>query len=196
MNKNQMLSIYLVEDESLIRNWLKTELIKMGHRIAGEAADGETALKSIIESKPNFLILDINLPGIDGLSVVKEIQKHMIIPVVIITGYSAPEIIMEANELGVFGYLIKPLDANELHSTIMIAYKRFNEFQSIQNSLNNTKNALEERKYIERAKGILMDRFGLPENQAMQYIQRKSRNTNQKLIKVAQEIILSEKLIL
>ena len=196
MKKEKVLNIYLAEDEIMIRNWLKMELQNMGHNIVGEASSGRVAVAEILNVNPDLIIMDINMPDLDGLSAIEEINQHRMIPVVIITGYSNPELIDRANEAGVFGYLIKPVDTNELRSMIIVANRRFEEFQLLRMDLNHTKEALEDRKYIEKAKGILMNRFGLQEVQAMQALQKKSRNTNQKLVKVAKEIIASEKVLL
>jgi response regulator NasT len=189
------LRIYLAEDENIILNWIKSELINMGYEVIGYASDGKTAVEEVKQLKPDIIIMDINMPKLDGLSAVEQIVADQLIPVIIISGYSDPDLIDRANEAGVFGYLVKPIDIKELCSTIKIAQRRFEEFRQISHDFANVKSALEERKFIEKAKGILMERFGLSEEQAMKAMQKKSRNTNKKLVRVAKDIIVAEKII-
>ena len=195
MDKERALRIYLAEDESIILNWIKSELLDMVYDVIGCATDGKTAVAEVLRLEPDMVIMDINMPEMDGISAIEKIVEARLVPVIVITGYSDPELIDRANEVGVFGYLIKPIDIHELYSTIKITQRRFEEFKNVLCNLKDVKGALEDRKYVEKAKGILMDRFGLTEEQAMKTMQKKSRNTNKKLARVAKDIIVSEQIL-
>ena len=187
--------VFIVEDDPIILSGYMVMLKKSGHEIVGHAKDGETAVKKVLETSPDIVIMDINLPVMDGLTAIELINKEKNIPCIVITGYNNEQLLDRASQIGVYGYLQKPIDENNIKSAINIALNRFSEFQTIRNEMLKAKDALEARKYIERAKGILMDKFGLKEEAAMKHIQNKSRNKNKKLVEIALEIIKADKLM-
>ncbi len=167
----------------------------MGHKVVGIALDGYEAKEKIAQLKPDLILMDINMPHQDGLSVMEEINKDRVIPCIIITGHYSAKLIERANQAGVFGYLIKPVDEKQLEATVNIVQTRYSDFQQLIQETENMKNALEDRKFIEKAKGILMDRFMLKEVDAMKQLQKQSKDKNKKLVVVAKEIIAAEKLL-
>lgn len=182
----------IAEDEYVILMGLKSNLEKLGHRVIAEALDGREAVDLAIEKMPDLIIMDINIPSLDGIKAIKQINEVLTIPSIIVTGYNKKELIDRATEAGVFGYLIKPVDLEDLEPAIDIALDRFEEFKSLKMELNDTREALKARKFIERAKGILMDKFELKEPEAMKRLQKKSSDSNKKLVVVAKEIIKAD----
>lgn len=187
--------VFIAEDEAVILTSFKLMIRQMGYTVSGSATNGNEALKKIQEGTADLILMDINLPGMDGLSVLGEINKDKVIPAIIVSGEFSDELIERANGVGVFGYLLKPIDENQLEITIRVALRRFEEFQGIAAENENLCSALKERKTIERAKGILMDRFGLKEAEAMKSLQKKSRDNNKKLSVIAEEIINAAKFL-
>ena len=187
------LKIVVAEDEYLILMGIKSNLESLGHEVIGEATNGHELIKIALEKKPDLIIADINLPVINGLEALKKINEKLFIPSIIVSGYDDEKLINEAKEIGVLGYLIKPVDESDLKASIEIAVSRFEDFKKLKEELDETKEALESRKIIERAKGIVMERLQLKEDEAMRFLQKKSRNSNKKLVEVANEIIEADK---
>jgi response regulator NasT len=183
------LKILVAEDEYLVLMGLKSNLKELGHQIIAEAMNGKEAIELAKEKSPDLIIADINMPELDGLEAVKQINQKQVIPSIIVTGYSDDELIEKASRVGVFAYLVKPVGIEELKASIIIAMNKYEEFKEVNKELQDQKKALEDRKYIERAKGILMDTLGLNEPDAMKKLQDKSQEENIKLIDVAKNII-------
>lgn len=186
------LKILVAEDEYLCLMGLKANINALGHTVIAEATDGIEAVELACKEKPDLIIMDINMPAMDGIEAIKRINKTLFIPSIIVSGYHDEDLIKRATEQGVLCYLIKPIDLADLKAAIQITLARFKEFQALQEELQDTKKSLEARKYVERAKGVLMDRMGLTEPESMKHLQQKSRNENKKLIVVAKEIIKAD----
>ncbi|MBL5981083.1 Fis family transcriptional regulator [Petrotoga sp. 8T1HF07.NaAc.6.1] len=187
------LKVLVAEDEYLILMGLKSNLENLGYKVVGEATNGEELIKLALEKKPDMIIADINLPVMDGLEALRRISEKVFIPTLIVSGYDDEELIDKAKNLGVLGYLIKPIDESDLKAEIEIALSRFEDIKNLKNELEVTKETLESRKLIEKAKGIVMERLRLNEEESMKFLQKKSRNSNKKLVDVAQEIIEADK---
>ncbi|QTL99607.1 response regulator [Iocasia frigidifontis] len=186
---DKSLNVLIAEDESVILMGLKSNLEKLGHRVVGEALDGKQAVKLALEKKPDLILLDINMPSMDGIEAASRINEQCLIPCIIITGYNDQKLIDRATEAGVFGYLIKPVGINDIRPAIDIARARFAEFKKLQDELDNAEEALKARKLIEQAKGILMDRMDLKEAEAMRLLQKRSNEQNKKMVIIARDII-------
>lgn len=189
------LKVFIAEDEAVILTSFKLMVKEMGYSIAGSAANGKDALEKIQKTQPDLILMDINLPERDGLSVLEEVNQNRVIPSIIVSGEFSEALVDRANEAGVFGYLLKPIDEKQLEVTIKVALRRFEEFREMSDKHENLSLALKERKLVERAKGILMDRVGVKESEAMKQMQKKSRDKNKKLAVIAREIIDAEKLL-
>lgn len=187
------LKIIIIEDEPLIAAGLAAIVQELGHETTAIFPSGIDALQQADSLDADLILVDINLPQMDGIAVMKEIHKRQPIPCIFITGYSELDLIQRAQSVFTFGYLIKPVDANDLRAAIGIAISRSHDFKNLYENMQKTQKALEDRKLIERAKGIIMDLLGMSEAQAMKYLQNKSRNTNKKLTAIAQEIINIER---
>ena len=167
---SKSLRILIAEDEYLVLMATKSYVEQLGHEVIGVATDGEIAVELALEKKPDLVIMDINMPNLDGMEAIKKINETLFIPSIIVSGYHDEHLISRATEEGVLYYLLKPIDIKELKIAINISMARFEEFKVLHEELKVPKNALEARKYIERAKGILMDRMNLKEPEAMKTI--------------------------
>lgn len=195
------LKVLIAEDEYVNLMGLRINLEDLGHEVIGEARDGEEAVKLATELDPNLILMDINMPGIDGIQAIEEINRiredagKEIVPVIIISGYHDQNLVGRANEVGVFAYLVKPVREEELKVAIEVCLARFREFQELKKEYQRVKDSLEARKLIEKAKGILMYRNNLKEDEAMKVLQRKSRDSNKKLVDIAKEIIEADRIL-
>jgi AmiR/NasT family two-component response regulator len=187
----ETLRILIADDESIIRLDLKKILENMGHKVVAEAGDGKTALELARKLMPDLAILDIKMPEMDGLDVAKTITEEKICPVLLLTAFSQDELIQRAKEAGVFAYLVKPFKEADLTPAIEIAISRYREFQA---EIGSLQEKLETRKLVERAKGILMDKRGMKEQEAFRWIQLQSMHTRKPMREIAEAIILTQDL--
>jgi two-component system, response regulator PdtaR len=194
MEDVKKIRVFIAEDEAIILASFKMILKRNGYEVIGEATSGLEAYKKICELKPDLILMDINMPELDGVNILIKINKIMVIPCIFITGQYSAELVERVNNAGAFGYLIKPVDERQIKASIDIAMERYREFKLLNSETNNLKAALESRKYIERAKGILVQKCSMNEQDAMKHLQKKSRNANIKLVDVAKEIIKADEL--
>lgn len=191
MNK---LRILIAEDEYLVLMGLKSAVEELGHEVIGEANNGELAIQLAKELKPDLILMDIKMPTLDGINATYYIQKNRPVPIIIISGYAETDLVDKASSEGVMGYLVKPVSKKELEPALAIAVNRFFEMQRLRNESQDAKMALENRKLVEKAKGIIMARLSLPEASAMKYLQQYSRRRNQSLIATCVHIVFSAEL--
>lgn len=183
--------IVIVDDESIIRIDLREMLSNMGYLVIGEVGDGRSAVNLARELRPDLVIMDIKMPGMDGIDAAKILTEEKIAPVLLLTAYSQKELVSRAKQAGVVGYLVKPFRESDLSPAIEVALARFAEFRALESEVGDLQEALETRKFVERAKGILMDTQGLPEADAFRKIQKMSMNTRKPMKEVAEAIILA-----
>ncbi|MGE5620129.1 MAG: ANTAR domain-containing response regulator [Sphingomonadaceae bacterium] len=191
----ETLRVVLADDESIRLMSLKTQLESLGLQVVGEAVNGKQAVDLVCRLKPDLAILDIKMPEMDGLEAAKAIAAEYPIPVIVLTAYSERSLAERAIEAGVFAYLMKPVSEDDLLPTILLAKSRFQEFQDLRRGISDLKEALETRKLIERAKGILMERRNLTEAEAFRRMQIQSQNENKKLAEIAQAIIMADRML-
>ena len=196
MKKSSRIKIYIAEDESIILMNFKMILQQLGYEVVGSAVNGEKALKDILELKPDLLLLDINMPRLDGISLFESVSKAYDAACIFITGHFSEAFFEKAKKAGALGYLIKPVDEKQLKASIEVAVARFDERCILRDETEKLRADLSDRKYIERAKGILMDSFGLKEGEAMARLQKLSRDKNKKLAVIARELIEKEKIMM
>jgi len=186
------LRILIADDESLRVLSLKGQLESLGHKVIGEAANGKEALRLSEELKPDLAILDIKMPELDGIEAAQKMMETRPIPIILLTAYSEKELAERAALANVSAYLMKPVSEQDLLPAIALAVQRFREFQALHHEVDNLRDALETRKLVERAKGILMRRLSLTEEEAFRRMQRRSQNENKKLGEIAQAIITAD----
>jgi two-component system, response regulator PdtaR len=186
------LRVLVADDESLRVMSLKGQLEALGHKVIGEASNGKEALRLAKELRPDLAILDIKMPEMDGIEAAQAITQDHPIPIILLTAYSEQELAERAANANVAAYLMKPISEHDLLPAIALAMSRFKEFQSLHHEVDDLRDALETRKLVERAKGILMRRLNLTEEEAFRRMQRRSQNENKKLGEIAQAIITAD----
>lgn len=186
------LRILIADDEAVIRLGLRTMLEDQGYQVVGEAADGRRALDLVHKLNPDLVFLDIKMPGADGLQVARSLLIDRAVPVIILTAYGDREFVDEAKEAGVLAYLVKPVRESELRPTIEMALARFQEIQALREEIGDLQEALQTRKLVERAKGILMRTYALDEAAAFARIQRQARDSRKPMKEIAEAIIREE----
>jgi len=185
------LRILIADDEAVIRLGLRTMLEEQEYEVVGEASDGLRVIDLVAKLHPDLVLLDIKMPGINGLAVARGLLADRAVPVIILTAYGDRELVDHAKEAGVLAYLVKPLRESDLTPTIEVAMSRFRELQALRGEIGNLNEALQTRKAVERAKGILMRVYGIDEAAAFGRIQRESRDSRRTMKEIAEEIILA-----
>jgi response regulator NasT len=186
--------IIIADDESLIRLDLREMLISLGYDVIAEVGDGRTAVDLAKKLRPDLVIMDIKMPEVDGIAAAEELTREKVAPVVLLTAYSDQALVERAKEAGVVGYLVKPFREAELMPVIEVAMARFDEFMALEQELGNMKEALESRKVVERAKGVLMEVHGLRESEAFHRIRRTSMDSRKSMKEVAEAILLTHEM--
>ena len=186
--------IIIADDESLIRLDLREMLGHLGYDVIAEAGDGRTALDLAKKLQPDLVIMDIKMPEVDGIMAAEELTRERIAPVVLLTAYSDQGLVERAKDAGVVGYVVKPFRETELMPVIELCMARFAEFRSLESEVGKLEEALEARKLIERAKGVLMEVHGLRESEAFHRIRKTSMDARKSMKEVAEAILLTHEM--
>jgi AmiR/NasT family two-component response regulator len=181
--------VVIAEDEAIIRLDLKETLEEEGYVVVGETGRGDKAVDLVREHRPDLAILDIKMPGMDGLEAARHITKDRICGVLVLTAFSQREIIEEARDAGALAYLVKPFQKSDLIPAIEVALGRFRELQALNGEVEVLGEQLEARKAIDRAKGVLIDTHGMSESDAYGFIQRGAMNHRTTMRAVAEMVI-------
>ena len=171
--------ILVAEDETIIRLDLRALLEQAGFDVCGEARDGVEAVELARELEPDLAVMDVKMPRLDGIEAARRILEERPIPIVMVTAYDQDEIVSRAVEAGVFGYLVKPFREQDLLPAIQTARARHDELQALRAEAESLADALAARKAIERAKGVLMAKEGLTEQEAFERLRRASQLSGQ-----------------
>lgn len=183
--------VIIADDESIIRMDLREMLTNLGYLVVGEVGDGRSAVNLARELRPDVVVMDIKMPDMDGIDAAKMLTEERVAPVLLLTAYSQQELIERAKGAGVVGYIVKPFRESDLAPAIEVAVARFAEFRALEKEVGDLKLALETRKLVDRAKGILMDSQGVTEADAFRKIQKMSMNTRKPMKEVAEAVILA-----
>jgi AmiR/NasT family two-component response regulator len=183
------LRILVAEDETIIRLDLKEILERAGFEICAEARDGEEAVRLARAEKPDLAVLDVKMPRLDGIEAARRILAERPIPIVMLTAYGQDELVARAVEAGVFGYLVKPFRETDLLPAIQAATARHSELEALREEAESLAEALAARKVVERAKGLLMKREALSEQDAFTRLQRASQVSGRPMRVVAEALI-------
>lgn len=186
--------IIIADDESLIRLDLREMLTHLGYDVIGEAENGRSAMELARRLRPDLLVMDIKMPDLDGISAAEELTRERIAPVVLVTAYSDQDLVERAREAGVVGYVVKPFREAELMPVIELSRARFDEFRSLEQEVGSLRDALETRKLIEKAKGVLMDVHELREAEAFHRIRKTSMDARKSMKEVAEAILLAHEM--
>lgn len=189
-------TVVIAEDEAIVRLDLREILEEQGFEVVGETGRGDEAVALAKQHEPDLIILDIKMPGLDGLSAAKDINAHRRSAVLILTAFSQRNLIEEARDAGALAYLVKPFQQEELLPAIEVALGRFAEMQALEAenaALADDKRSLEEqletRRWVDRAKGKLMDDHAMTESQAFSFVQQTAMNSRTTMREVAKGVV-------
>ena len=189
---SRLLKIAVADDEPRMLDFYRETLHTLGHEVVCAAQAGRELVEKARAAHPDLIITDIKMPDMDGIDAARQICQDEIIPVILVSAFSDPELIERAGLNYVMAYLVKPIKPKDLEPAIAIVSRRFEEFQALRKETDNLRQAIQDRKLIERAKGILMKRTGQDEASAFRRLQKLARDTNRKLVEVAQMVLTVE----
>ena len=187
--------VLVADDEHLVATGMVSSLKDLGYDVVGPANNGTQAIELCRTSSPDIAILDIRMPGLDGLAAAETIYNEMQVPVVMVSAYSDPEYVSTSNQAGVFGYLLKPVIRDQLRVGLEVAWSRFLRHLELSEEVDTLISRLEQRKIIEQAKWIIVKRKSVEEPDAMRMLQKQARNGRKPLIEIAQAVVDSESLL-
>jgi len=182
--------VLIAEDEALIRLDLKEMLEEEGYAVVAEVGDGQQAVERARELRPDLVILDIQMPVLDGLSAAEQIATARLAPVIVLTAFSQRELVERARDAGAMAYLVKPFSKNDLVPAIEVARGRFTEMTALDAEVRTLEERLETRKAVERAKGVLMSERGMTEAEAFRFIQQRAMNERTSMKLLAEQILI------
>jgi AmiR/NasT family two-component response regulator len=182
-------SVVIAEDEAIVRLDLKEILEEEGYEVVGETGRGDEAVDLVRSKRPDLAILDIKMPGADGLTAAREITADRLAAVLILTAFSQRDLIEQARNAGALAYLVKPFQKSELIPAIDIALGRFREMKALEDQVKSLEERFEVRKWVERAKGALMDDGGLSEGDAFGWIQKTAMRERVRMDVVARQVV-------
>lgn len=181
--------VALAEDDAIIRLDLRETLEEEGYTVVGDTGRGDEMLELVAATNPEVVILDIKMPGMDGIEVARCIAESHGAAVVILTAFSQREFVDQAIEAGALAYLVKPFQRSELVPAVEIARARHREMRAITDQAQTLADRLEDRKTIDRARGVLMDEVGLSETDAFRFIQQAAMNERANMADVARQVL-------
>jgi AmiR/NasT family two-component response regulator len=186
------LRIAVADDEPDMREWFQTILPLLGHQVVAACENGAELVRQCKALRPDLAVTDIKMPDMDGIDAAAQIYRDHPLPVILVSAYHDPALIERAESDHIMAFLVKPIKQPDIEPAIAIALRRFEQFQSLRKEASDLRQALEDRKVIERAKGLLMKKTGLDEQDAFRRLQRLASDRNRKLIDVAQMILTAE----
>jgi AmiR/NasT family two-component response regulator len=189
------LRIAVADDEPDMRDYFVRILPTLGHEVVAVVGNGRELVWQCRISRPDLLIVDIKMPEMDGIEAAEEIFRDQPVPVILVSAYKDPELLERAAADHAFAYLVKPIKQADLEPAITIAMRRFEQFEALRREATDLRQALEDRKMIEQAKGILMKRSGIDEPDAFRRLQKLASEKNRKLAEVARMIVTAEEAI-
>ncbi len=187
------LRVLIAEDEPVVADGLRARLENLGHSVAGIAYDGHDAVGKAQALTPDIIFLDIKMPRLDGVEAALQIMAARPVPIILITAHSDPELVQRATAAGVMGYLVKPVDRQDLPPAIAVARSRFADLLALQKDVRSLKEALVLRQQMERAKGILGQRLGLSDAEAHNRLQSLARHARCTSAEAAAKVIAADR---
>ena len=181
--------VVIAEDEAIIRLDLKESLEAEGYAVIGETGRGDEAIDLVRMLQPDLVILDIKMPGMNGIDAAKVISDEGLAAVILLSAFSQQDLIKEASNAGVLAYLVKPFQRSDLVPSIELALGRFEEISGLKQEAVMLRESLETRKLVDRAKGLLIDNYGLKESDAYRYLQKKAMEDRTTMKAVAEDIL-------
>ncbi|WP_269306550.1 ANTAR domain-containing response regulator [Aeromicrobium sp. HA] len=181
--------VVIAEDEALIRMDLAEMLAEQGYDVVGEAAEGQAAVDLAREHRPDLVMMDVQMPGVDGITAASQIAAERIAPVVMLTAFSQRELVERAREAGAMAYLVKPFTASDLVPAIEMARSRYAELRALESEVGDLQEQLATRKVVEQAKAVLQESLGLSEPAAFRWIQKTAMDVRLSMRQVAEAVI-------
>jgi response regulator NasT len=192
---SQGLRVILAEDESAVAASVAEQLRALGHHVVGEAGTGDAAVRLAAEQRPDVIVMDIRMPDCDGIEAARRIAECSPIPVVFLSGHFDEELLAGVTAAGGLAYLLKPATSEQLQAALELAHTRFADIRDLKEHIARLNRALEVRKLVARAKGILMQRHGITEHDAHRRMQQEASRSNLKLVELARAIVSAEPFI-
>lgn len=189
---NRSLRIAVADDEPDMQEYYRAILGQMGHVVVVVAETGKELVEKCRAQRPDMVISDIKMPDLDGIEAAKRLYLDKPVPVILVSAYHDPEFIARAEEEHILAYLVKPIKQSDLETAIAVAWRRFEQFRTLEQETVNLKQALEDRKLIERAKGLLMKKTQLDEAEAFRRLQKLASDKNRKLVEIATMLLTAE----
>ncbi|MCA9119601.1 MAG: response regulator [Planctomycetaceae bacterium] len=190
------LRIAVADDEPDMQEYFEKILPRLGHEVVSIAETGRQLVEHCDTLKPDLVITDIKMPDMDGIEAATEIYQRQAIPVIVVSAFHDKELIERAESDHILAYLVKPIKQADLEPAIALARKRFEQFEALRRETNDLKQALEDRKIVERAKGILMLRTGLDEQAAFTRLQRLASDKNLRMAEISRTILIADEAFL
>lgn len=187
--ENNNRRVVVAEDEALIRLDVVESLEDAGYRVVGQAANGDEAVELARSERPGVVIMDVKMPGSDGIAAAKTITEEGIAPVVMLTAFSQQSLVKEASDAGAMAYVVKPFVPEKLFPAIEVAMARFDQTTELKKQITDLKKRFAARKKVDRAKGLLMENMGLSEAEAFRWIQKTSMDRRLTMEEVADAVI-------
>lgn len=184
--------VVIAEDEAIIRLDLKELLEEEGYEVVGETGRGDEAVALVQSLRPELAILDIKMPGLDGLSAARQIADERVSAVVILTAFSQRDLVEQARDAGALSYLVKPFQKSDLIPALELALGRHAEIVALEDEVTDLALRLEARKTVDRAKGTLMDKHGLSEQDAWRFLQTNAMSSRAKVHEVAERVLTGD----
>ena len=181
--------VVIAEDEAIIRLDLKELLEEEGYEVVGETGRGDEAVELVRELRPDLAILDIKMPGLDGLTAARHIVGERLSAVLILTAFSQRDLVEQARDAGAIGYIVKPFQKSDLIPAIEVALGRHKELEDLARDVGDLKDRLEGRKILDRAKGILRDQHGMSEEDGFNWLRQQAMNRRTKMEIVEQLVV-------
>jgi response regulator NasT len=188
----QPLRIVVADDEPDMRDYFRKMLPRLGHTVVAVAEDGQELVALCRCHRPDLVVTDIKMPNMDGIDAATAIYRESPVPVILVSAFHDPELIARAEADHILGYLVKPIKQTDLAPVIALAMRRFEQFEALRREAADLRQALEDRKVIERAKGILMKKAGLDEQSAFRRLQKLASDKNLKLVELSRMIVTAD----
>jgi response regulator NasT len=186
------LRVAVADDERDTLEFFQEALPRLGHEVVATALTGRELIEKAKATRPDLIITDIMMPDLDGIQAVEQLERERPVPAILVSAHNDAELIVRAGTENVMAYLLKPVREADLNTAIYLAVLRFEHFQKLVKEAANLRQAMEDRKLIERAKGLLMKRGRLDEPEAFRRLQKLASDKNKRLVEVAQIILLAE----
>jgi two-component system, response regulator PdtaR len=184
--------VVIAEDEAIIRLDLRETLEEEGYEVVGETGRGDQAVELVRSLRPDVAVLDVKMPGLDGIEAARLISSERLCATLILTAFSQRDVVEQARDAGALAYLVKPFQKTDLVPAIELAIGRFRELQALAGEVDSLQEQLDTRKIVDRAKGVLMDAHGLSEQAAFDFLQKRAMNERARMRDIAEQVLAGD----